>query len=542
VPGSFRVPPFSILVSAVRGSSHDFVTRRLFVPIDSTSFVEHRQTMVDVDAVSMNAIETTSQKRPGGVVALLQLPPGSVLGLDGQSVVLKRDDFVGFTCLPQDASFHLVTVRAGSIAKTPGVPSQQTASAVTAGFQLSLKESEALVRKYDPRTEEISSNPVDEVTTSNLLDEIGANRIGPQRIVPYDQLVPFSKADAWRDLTSFVSPQLLRKRGILTGAKIIPGAYGFDDSDVNKPQTNTSEPSAEEIDGKSVVYPRIPVRDSSQSARTHSRHLGTKHFMAELTPSERTSLFLNEHPSSRVMEHVLNSYYDDKWKDMLGDVQLSYVLFLNLHCFSSLEHWRDLVAMLSAIEFEGVSVRVELYSNFLSILSSQINTMERDFFDDVEMSGDNFLVPSMHRLISTLSRMDDEELKFSLTQLVTLLRDRFPNSFGDLEAAGDDTGEGAKDLMNVDSDDEDEDGPVVVSNEEVEASFARSSEFSQQMASPVTNPTYPESVRQQYPLLFAAVMPHEDVLMTCARALDNASDVSLVREAAAFLEQVETQK
>jgi A1 cistron-splicing factor AAR2 len=115
------------------------------------------------------------------------------------------------------------------------------------------------------------------------------------------------------------------------------------------------------------------------------------------------------------MEHVLKTYYNDKWKDMLGDVQFSYVLFLNLHCFSSLEHWRDLVAMLSAIEFEGVSARVELYSNFLSILSSQINTMERDFFDDVEMSGDNFLVPSMHRLISTLARIDDEELKFSLT-------------------------------------------------------------------------------------------------------------------------------
>jgi A1 cistron-splicing factor AAR2 len=490
----------------------------------------------------MKAIETTSQNRPGAVVALLQLPPGSVVGLDGQSVVLKRDDFVGFTSVPQDESFHLVTVRAGSIAKNPGTPSQQTASAVTAGFQLSFKESEALVRKYDPQTEEISSNPVDEVTTSNLLNEIGANRIDPHRAVPYEQIVPPSKADAWRDMTRFVSDRLLRKRGILAGAKIIPGAYGFDDSDVNKPQTNTAEASTEEVDGKSVTYPRIPVMDSSQSARTHSRHLGTKHFMAGLSPSQRTSLFLNEQPSSRVMEHVLNSYYNDKWKDMLGDVQLSYVLFLNLHCFSSLEHWRDLVAMLSAVEFKGVSVRVELYSNFLSLLSSQINTMERDFFDDVEMSGDNFLVPSMHRLISTLSRTDDEDLKTPLTQLVTLLRDRFPNSFGNLEVFGDDAGGEPEDRMHVDSDDDDEDGPVVISNEEVEASFARSSKFSQQVTAPATDAAYPDSIRQQYPLLFAAVMPHEDVLMTCARALDNASDVSLVREAAAFLEQIENQR
>jgi hypothetical protein len=489
-------------------------------------------------AASMNVIEATSRQCHEAIVALLQLPPGTVLGLDGQSVVLKRDDFVGFTSVPQDASFHLVTVRAGSLAKTSGTPSQQGAAAVTAAFQVSLKESEALVREYDPRTEEISSNPVDEATASNLLNEIRANRIGPQRTVPYEQLVPSAKADTWRDLTCFVSDQLLRKRGILAGAKIIPGAYGFDDSDGNKPQTKP----AEEVDGASVKYPRIPVMDSSQSARTHSRHLGTKHFMAGLSPSQRTSLFLDEHPSSRVVEHVLSSYYDERWKDMLGDVQLSYVLFLNLHCFSSLEHWRDLVAMLSTVEFEGVSTRVELYSHLLLVLSSQIETMERDFFDDVEMSGDNFLVPSLQRLISTLSRIDDEDLKLPLTRLVTLLGDRFPNQFGNLAASGDYIGAETEDRIHVDSDSDDEDGPVVVSNEEVEASLGRASAWSQQMGTPVKGSAYPESIRQQYPLIFAAMMPHEDVQMTCARALDNASDVSLVREAAAFLQQIESQR
>ena len=49
-------------------------------------------------------------------------------------------------------------------------------------------------------------------------------------------------------------------------------------------------------------------------------------------------------------------------------------------------------------------------------------------------------------------------------------------------------------------------------------------------------------VKTAYPLLVASIMPQEDILMTCARALDDARDVSLVREAAAYLEEVEQQK
>jgi A1 cistron-splicing factor AAR2 len=55
----------------------------------------------------------------------------------------------------------------------------------------------------------------------------------------------------------------------------------------------------------------------------------------------------------------------------------------------------------------------------------------------------------------------------------------------------------------------------------------------------VTNDDKVSLYRSRYPILFAAVQPHEDVLMTCARALEAAADVSLVREAAAYLEQVE---
>ena len=90
---------------------------------------------------------------------------------------------------------------------------------------------------------------------------------------------------------------------------------------------------------------------------------------------------------------------------------------------------------------------------------------------------------------------------------------------------------------NDDDEDSDSDAPVIVGVEEIQASMARS------LAVPAVDTDYAGSisaeVRTKFPLLVAAVQPHEDILMTCARALDSKLDVSLVREAAAYLEQVE---
>jgi len=90
----------------------------------------------------------------------------------------------------------------------------------------------------------------------------------------------------------------------------------------------------------------------------------------------------------------------------------------------------------------------------------------------------------------------------------------------------------------LDDSSEEEDGPVIVPCEEIEESLFRSS---------VTRrPIYRDDLRDRqlehrYPLLFSAMIPNlqEDIVMTCARILESASDVSLVREAASYLEDIE---
>lgn len=107
-----------------------------------------------------------------------------------------------------------------------------------------------------------------------------------------------------------------------------------------------------------------------------------------------------------------------------------------------------------------------------------------------------------------------------------------------------DSSEQNHDLMEqeYDDDDDDDDGPVIVPYEEFESSLSRSAALLNTTHKQVDNTEEEAKHRQDYPLLYAAMSPQEDVVMCAARVLDEQRDVSLVREAAAYLEQVEAHR
>ena len=244
----------------------------------------------------------------------------------------------------------------------------------------------------------------------------------------------------------------------------------------------------------------------------------------------------DEGSTAAILRHVLESCHGNSWRVLLGDIQLSFIVFLNLHCLASLEHWRDLIAMLSFSKTIDKD-HMDLFSNFATILQNQMKFMDRDFFDDVEFSGDNFFQPALLRVSKLLLASKDEALRQKGDELqraasnlfrvddahetihreaVTLIND----------------GHSIMDETDDDDDDDDSQGAVVVPHEEYEASKSLP-----QIVVPV-RPSYTTELRSKYPILFAAMQPHEDLLMVCARALDTQSDVSLVREAAAYLQNV----
>jgi A1 cistron-splicing factor AAR2 len=212
--------------------------------------------------------------------------------------------------------------------------------------------------------------------------------------------------------------------------------------------------------------------------------------------------------------------------------------------------------MTSTLGSSQVTEHFNLYCNLLDVLGNQLEAMEQDFFEDIEYSGDNFFVPAVKRLCITCSQVPNERLRKSLSSLTVILSSRFSSIVEEQldgngserrveEESREKENRGIVDtevedhVTDMREESDDDGGPVIVPNDEVEASLARL-EKSPRSCAPLVE--YSDQDRGAYPFLFAAKLQHEDVLMTCARVLDDANDVSLVREAAAYLEEVEAKR
>ena len=232
-----------------------------------------------------------------------------------------------------------------------------------------------------------------------------------------------------------------------------------------------------------------------------------------------------------------------------------------------------------------VHQRPKLYSSFLDVLWVQLQAIDGDFFHEVEYSADNFLIPALRCLVysyvatSSPSSSSSSSLSNSNTiayagakRVVELMSARFnidillPREVHDAHAAAAaaddydsgengncirDGNEAAKPDVSMsdddgeimeDDDDDNDDGPVVVPLAEVEASLSRSAAAENFAArrkhDQFGHDTTDHTLHQKYPLLYSSISPKEDVVMACARILDDKRDASLVREASLYLEDV----
>lgn len=135
------------------------------------------------------------------VVAVLNLPSKCAFSFDGVTASAQTEDFVGFTEIPANKT-HLLTVQ----------------GSVTTAFWV---RSNAIYH-YDPRIEAISSQ-TDPLTRENCLSQVETGRHDPRRIIPYNQFV--KEPSKWEDLSSFITTDLLQRRKIAWGEKLIPGSF-----------------------------------------------------------------------------------------------------------------------------------------------------------------------------------------------------------------------------------------------------------------------------------------------------------------------------
>lgn len=484
-----------------------------------------------------SSYELTTSNNTNTIACFLDLPSGSALSIDGISVSIQRNDFVGISQIPTQ-QLHFITITASN------------SSSLTTGFVLLQQNNEsALIRQYDPCTEEVSATlVVDDMTTTHLLQQVPALE-QQQRIVPYHLLVTTEQQTKWhQSLTNYIAKEIMQQRGIhVSGQKVVPGCLADGNTD-SKLSTNQTPPP----DGTSLSYFPVPILDQRRPRHRWraSRHVGTQRFLLTLSAQEKTQLFIDEHPSQRAWERLFAKQYQSNWEWVLGDVQLSFLCFIHLHCFESLVHWRDLLSLLGQLENPSrllISVLMHQLSN-LDASDVFQTSMDGDDDDDEEEEGENSIATALQRLVQTWKKqgLDSNNDEEALQHLSNLIQDRLcpriQSVHNDDDDGDDDFDDNAKEVdHDSDGDDIDDDdgseGPMIVDTDDYEAALQRNQQSNRAFST--SSIYYTPEIAKNYPILWAAKQDHEDLVMTCARALEEANDVSLVRQAADYLQQVE---
>lgn len=110
---------------------------------------------------------------------------------------------------------------------------------------------------------------------------------------------------------------------------------------------------------------------------------------------------------SRQLEELLTSVYHRSWEELLGELQLAFVLFFHLSSLGALHQWKHMMWLLCSCE-SSPFVYPQLYASFLRVLSAQLQQIPRDFFTE-DLSEENFIISSVVSLFEILQVEDHEK-------------------------------------------------------------------------------------------------------------------------------------
>ena len=266
--------------------------------------------------------------------------------------------------------------------------------------------------------------------TATATTAVTATAINNQQ---YQQQQDVDAQNIWTlHLTQFISRKVLDRHSLTgTGDKIIPGAYSMgemgDDDNVNvndnghkdhkNHKDHKKDQQQQQQDGLSMNYKPIPTIPNDRQSKIHS-HSGTRRYLASLSPSQRTAFFMDQRnvnattttttttttgvntdanananttsnsprlPADALFETILNDYYNNQWEILLGEMQLSFCVFICCSCLTSLEHWRDVIYIMSCVSGDAITKNgngeyCRFYYSFMLTVRHQLQHFDCSIF------------------------------------------------------------------------------------------------------------------------------------------------------------------
>lgn len=313
-----------------------------------------------------------------GFLIVPDAPTGLELGIDCISYEIQSK-FLGISLIPVGLHFIYHNV---------GVGMKQ-------GFFIHVQKNDLFVCPWSPYQEEICPQ-----NSSNLLPEAAMTRLRKSIVRGdlNDQLgaYPFSQQSNWNNLSCCVSLNTLTRCNCQP-MHIIHG-----------------EIAEEVVRSKEVDHEPNFVDIINFEAKLNEQ---CKHH--ELL----TSVNIDK---SLLLEHLQTEHFHT-WNELVGELQLSFLLFILLYSHSALNHWKKLLSIICQSE-HILRTQHSFTVLVLRTLFVQLNYAPVDFFVN-ELTKENFVLPSLASLFVSLESSATNKLHRSILEpkkrLLNFVQNRF---------------------------------------------------------------------------------------------------------------------
>ena len=337
---------------------------------------------------------SASNSDRGGVLIITDPPPSFDFGIDCMHYE-TGPDFRGVCMIPP--GLHFIYYSTGSTASRQG-------------FFLIYEKGDIVVKSWDRSTEDIAYSPLlPDETLEALHRAVHQGRMDKQ-LGPY----PLSDLKSWHNLSSFITGETLRLGGALPHTPLFPGDAEDLPSALNK------------LGAQQEVQPYFP--DAARIAKfcnIKEMEVVVRNAILQSMDGacQITAFYMDR---SQLLEYVIDNYFSGHWEGILGELQLSFILFMLLFSYPALQQWKVLVDLLCRCE-RVLLQHQDFTAAFVRILYHQLQYSPSDFFE-TEISTDNFLRPAVSNLFEVLSSPSSglgENLKEHRDRLLIFMEKKF---------------------------------------------------------------------------------------------------------------------
>ena len=262
-----------------------------------------------------------------------------------------------------------------------------------------------MAKKWNPQTESI-----DDYTFSE--EELERFKSHKQDMDRFLGAYPYDEYKRWISLTSSLNESFVFK--LVPDLKIISSGSCLIGENF---EGKSTEHLFQEPKTIQEAESRLPNMTHQKGTNINFSQIPSKHYPQGTHPTKITQSSIDL--SDRLEQLIL--IQDSNEKNVLCELQFSFVCFLIGQVYDAFEQWKNLVNLLCNCE-RAVLKYPHVFTDLINILYFQLKEMPDDFFVDV-ISKENFLTVNLHNLFenirdaclldeSTLKSLNEKNNKF----------------------------------------------------------------------------------------------------------------------------------